>query len=268
LKRGSISAPLFFYLPFGETLSGSVPTDKLFTGQRLDSTGLYYYNARYYDAMIGRFISPDTVIPNPSNPQCFNRYSYVLNNPLRYTDPSGHGLLDKIAKFIKKIIVGGGGSGDSGTGGGGNTSSSDKVTPKLPIAPKRPVVPTEPEPAAPSFKINVWKAGVAISVAIAANDFTGIGVVDDIAIPFILVVAKICSLFERSEVIISGSNQDHKLTNGEIERLKKGGVDPHDLKQENPSTKDLYKDQNGNIIVKPKGGNGPGEPTGLNINDY
>jgi RHS repeat-associated protein len=44
------------YLPFGETRSGSVPTDKLFTGQRLDDTGLYYYNARYYDPTIGRFI--------------------------------------------------------------------------------------------------------------------------------------------------------------------------------------------------------------------
>jgi RHS repeat-associated protein len=78
------------YLPFGGTRSGSVPTDKLFTGQRLDATGLYYYNARYYDATIGRFISPDTVIQSMANPQCFNRYSYCFNNPLRYTDPSGH----------------------------------------------------------------------------------------------------------------------------------------------------------------------------------
>jgi uncharacterized protein RhaS with RHS repeats len=44
------------YLPFGETRSGSVPTDKQFTGQRLDGMGLYYYNARYYDPAIGRFI--------------------------------------------------------------------------------------------------------------------------------------------------------------------------------------------------------------------
>jgi RHS repeat-associated protein len=80
------------YLPFGETRANvTVPTDKLFTGQRLDGTGLYYYNARYYDPAIGRFISADTVIPNMANPQCFNRYSYCLNNPLKYTDPSGHG---------------------------------------------------------------------------------------------------------------------------------------------------------------------------------
>jgi RHS repeat-associated protein len=70
--------------------SGSMPTDKKFTGQRLDGTGLYYYNARYYDPEIGRLISPDTLVPNPTNPQAFNRYSYVLNNPLKYIDPSGH----------------------------------------------------------------------------------------------------------------------------------------------------------------------------------
>jgi RHS repeat-associated protein len=69
----------------------NLDTDKKFTGQRLDQTGLYFYNARYYDATIGRFISPDTMIPNPANPQSLNRYSYCLNNPLRYNDPSGHG---------------------------------------------------------------------------------------------------------------------------------------------------------------------------------
>jgi len=67
-----------------------VPTDKKFTGQRLDNSGLYYYGARYYDAGIGRFISSDTIVPEPFNPQSLNRYSYTLNNPLKYTDPSGH----------------------------------------------------------------------------------------------------------------------------------------------------------------------------------
>jgi RHS repeat-associated protein len=78
------------YYPYGGIRSGSVPTDKLFTGQRLDGTGLYYYNARYYEPAIGRFISPDTIIPHPANPQSFNRYSYCLNNPLKYVDRSGN----------------------------------------------------------------------------------------------------------------------------------------------------------------------------------
>jgi RHS repeat-associated protein len=79
------------YYPYGDRLEsqGDLATDRLFTGQRLDSTGLYYYGARYYDPTIGRFISPDTIVQNPANPQTLNRYSYALNNPLRYIDPDG-----------------------------------------------------------------------------------------------------------------------------------------------------------------------------------
>jgi RHS repeat-associated protein len=62
-----------------------------YTGQILDdNTGLYYYNARYYDPMLGRFTQADSAIPNIFNPQSYNRYSYCVNNPLRYTDPTGH----------------------------------------------------------------------------------------------------------------------------------------------------------------------------------
>jgi RHS repeat-associated protein len=78
------------YRPFGETRGGSVPTDKLFTGQRLDDTGLYYYGARYYDPGIGRFISADTIVQDTAYPQAFNSYTYVFNNPLKHIDPTGH----------------------------------------------------------------------------------------------------------------------------------------------------------------------------------
>jgi RHS repeat-associated protein len=52
--------------------------------------GLIYMNARYYVAELGRFLSADTIVPDPGNPQSFNRYAYAYNNPLKYTDPSGH----------------------------------------------------------------------------------------------------------------------------------------------------------------------------------
>ena len=79
------------YYPYGETRdsTGTLYTDKLYTGQRLDDTGLYYYGARFYDPTIGRFISADILIPHPNNPQSLNRYSYCLNNPLKYIDPTG-----------------------------------------------------------------------------------------------------------------------------------------------------------------------------------
>ena len=47
-------------------------------------------NARYYVPSLGRFASADTIVPDPANPQSFNRFSYVFNQPLIYTDPSGH----------------------------------------------------------------------------------------------------------------------------------------------------------------------------------
>ncbi len=50
----------------------------------------YYYGARYYDTVIGRFISPDSLVPEALNPQSLNRYSYVINNPVNHIDPTGH----------------------------------------------------------------------------------------------------------------------------------------------------------------------------------
>jgi RHS repeat-associated protein len=66
-------------------------TDYRFTGQRQESNaGLYDYGPRFYDNYLNRWLSPDTIVPDPSNPQSLNRYSYSLNNPVKYNDPSGH----------------------------------------------------------------------------------------------------------------------------------------------------------------------------------
>jgi len=79
------------YYTFGDVRYTQTPaTTRGFTGQRRDGSGLMFYQSRYYDPLIGRFTQPDTIIPNPSNPQDFNRYSYVLNNPILYSDPTGH----------------------------------------------------------------------------------------------------------------------------------------------------------------------------------
>ncbi|MDY0020137.1 MAG: RHS repeat-associated core domain-containing protein, partial [Anaerolineae bacterium] len=79
------------YYPYGGTRSGSMATDRRYTGQRWEaSVGFYDYGARNYDPALGRFLQADSIVPNPANPQSLNRYSYVLNNPLKYTDPTGH----------------------------------------------------------------------------------------------------------------------------------------------------------------------------------
>jgi RHS repeat-associated protein len=95
------AAQIYNYSTYGVT--GAEPTQQLdefgFTSQRRnpstavtgqDSAGLIYMNARFYDATLGRFISPDTVIPEPNNPQSLNRYTYARNNPISYSDPTGH----------------------------------------------------------------------------------------------------------------------------------------------------------------------------------
>ena len=113
--------------------SGTTPTTYKFTGQRKeDYIKLYWYGSRWYDSYLNRWIQPDVIIPSdgntnsqlimdyhetrfldqlnqenrnksndaqtkfpdvPTNPQAFDRYSYANNNPLNYTDPSGHGRI-------------------------------------------------------------------------------------------------------------------------------------------------------------------------------
>ena len=82
------------YTPFGEIRSdvGTVTeTDYGYTFQRnISDLGLVDYKARYCNPLLGRFTQPDTLISGGTNPQVFNRYSYVNNNPINFNDPSGH----------------------------------------------------------------------------------------------------------------------------------------------------------------------------------
>ncbi|QLC67022.1 VCBS repeat-containing protein [Flavobacterium sp. LPB0248] len=74
----------------GNTLSGLTILDRGYTGhEHLQSVGLINMNARLYDPKLHRFLQPDNNIQDPFNTQNYNRYGYVMNNPLRYTDPSG-----------------------------------------------------------------------------------------------------------------------------------------------------------------------------------
>ncbi|MBK7201760.1 RHS repeat-associated core domain-containing protein [Candidatus Amarolinea dominans] len=81
------------YYPWGggRHVVGTTPTSFNFTGQRKDGgSGLLFYNTRWYDPTVGRFIQADTIVSNPGDPQNLNRYAYAANNPLRFVDPSGH----------------------------------------------------------------------------------------------------------------------------------------------------------------------------------
>ena len=62
--------------------------------------GLYFYNSRWYDPAVGRFLQADSIVPGAGNPQAFNRYSYVLNSPLNHIDPTGHFTEDELDQFF------------------------------------------------------------------------------------------------------------------------------------------------------------------------
>ncbi|MCA9977429.1 MAG: hypothetical protein KC413_16835, partial [Anaerolineales bacterium] len=102
------------YYPFGDyraapTSQQSAISDRGFTGHKSgenggsNDIGLIYMNARFYVPGIGRFASADTVVPNFANPQSFNRYSYAINNPLYFVDPSGHFTEKAITDYLEKI---------------------------------------------------------------------------------------------------------------------------------------------------------------------
>ena len=80
------------YKAWGEVryASGTTPTDYTYTGQYsyANDFGLLFYNARWYDPSLGRFNQPDTIVPGGI--QGYDRYAYANNNPVRYTDPTGH----------------------------------------------------------------------------------------------------------------------------------------------------------------------------------
>lgn len=70
---------------------GNLNTDKSFTSQRDDSyIKLLDYGSRQYDPELGRFIQPDSIVPDPTDPVSYDRYAYVGYNPINRNDPTGH----------------------------------------------------------------------------------------------------------------------------------------------------------------------------------
>jgi len=76
------------------------------THRKTEDTGLTFMRARWYAPGVGRFVSPDSVVPRPSEPQAFNRYSYSFNSPLKFTDPNGHSPIDAV-RYIDQIVAAG-----------------------------------------------------------------------------------------------------------------------------------------------------------------
>jgi RHS repeat-associated protein len=103
------------YYPFGVEITDNTPTEARlkFTGHERDAdllgtptAELDYMHARYYANDIGRFLSVDPYLDGEKsmrNPQMWNRYAYVTNNPLRYTDPTGKSLWETLVRVVRYI---------------------------------------------------------------------------------------------------------------------------------------------------------------------
>lgn len=87
-----------------DTLTASTTKRGYTMHEHMDEMGVINMNGRVYDPLIGRFLTADPHIQAPDDLQSFNRYSYVKNNPLAYTDPSGY-FFKKLWKKVKKVVV-------------------------------------------------------------------------------------------------------------------------------------------------------------------
>ncbi len=233
------------YMPFGEEygLAAGIDNNKMFVGKEKDhETGLYYFDARYMEAKIGRFVSTNPVgAVDPwtgevnqlvlMNPQRLNAYAYGLNNPYRYVDPDGENAIAIAAlqaMILSSLIYATGKTvqdvynankdnkynlySDNAADGDANTNSGDDVgaTPET--------SPTTPDP----------------------NDEQNTS----------------------QDKKQRNTSQDKKLSKSDIKNLKEKGYDVHRLKAEKHYSRyDLYKDRKGNIYVKPRGGAGAGAPS-------
>ncbi|MFH6945048.1 RHS repeat-associated core domain-containing protein [Flavobacterium sp. FlaQc-50] len=90
----------------GNILVGLTVLDRGYTGhEHLQSVGIIHMNGRLYDPKLHRFLQPDNYVQEPNNTQNYNKYGYVLNNPLKYTDPSGEEAITLGAAVIIGAVI-------------------------------------------------------------------------------------------------------------------------------------------------------------------
>ena len=106
IDDGGIAAAAYTYDEFGNTTiraGADFDNELCYTGQVYDKeTGLYYYNARFYDPEDGRFLAQDTYRGENMEPDTLHLYAYCANNPVNYVDPSGH---SSVPTWHKKTIT-------------------------------------------------------------------------------------------------------------------------------------------------------------------
>ncbi|HXH25899.1 MAG TPA: RHS repeat-associated core domain-containing protein, partial [Vicinamibacterales bacterium] len=231
-------ATAYSYEPFGavNAMGASSGNELKYTGREDDGTGLQYYRARYYHPNLQRFISEDPIGFAGGDT---NLYSYVGNAPTSRTDPSGlapegSGLGLRVT-FPPSLI----GRKDVRRG-----TSTRSTAINSPI-----VLSAVPVPVLVRLGALLGAAGAAVLESLrqaGVFDFDW-------------------SLSENQQE--RDGSQDKRVPDSVIKEMERRGTHPHELKES--GKQDLFYDPTtGKIYVKPKSGKGPGEDTGLNIDDF
>ena len=289
------------YYPFGEEATAfNQDAERMkFTGHERDLASLAgpgddldYMHQRFFNPQVARFQSFDPVGGNPELPQTWNRYAYTLGNPLKYVDPTGRVEADAFrGDFGTTITVKTNADSDllirlyHFFSGAANAYASDAL-----LGRGRYEMNNADYQSGQALGDAAAVVGGVVEAFYGAGgevlgfglDATGVGAV--VGVPVNIVSAGVIAhglttsgvalsrgLHSRSSGVDNeGRNtaQDRKLSEGDIKRLQKAGLDPEELKGGvRTGQKDLYKDGAGNLYVKPKGGSGPGDPLFININD-
>lgn len=213
----------------------------LFTGREwLKDIAVYDFRNRHYLPELGRFIQPD---PKEFDAGDYNLYRYCHNDPVNKSDPTGLYVVysgrwtDADAQNFREQFAKQWGTAE------GRQAWTDRYNSALPSI----VSPYRGSDAPPAANGGASNFSIANTVPQSASD--------------------------RQAMTMPGqaprTQPDKRLSDGEMKALEKGGIDPHEYKPKVEGSRyDFFKDAQGNVKVKLKDGSGPGDPTGLNMNDY
>jgi RHS repeat-associated protein len=226
----------------GVVLTGLTVLDCGYTGhEHLKSVSILNMNGRLYDSMLHRFLQPDNNIQDPFNTQNYNRYGYVLNNPLKYTDPSGESIEGILGFLFSAYVHGGAASGGQANplkwdanawtnafAGAASSVVSYKATeygngfidsyskpPELGVSASsggsgggkiHPYVSNEYSSSSKYNNQAFVYAGI-VTAGLVADDATVIGVVDDVLIPAVAGIATGVWLLNNREVIVHDARE-------------------------------------------------------------
>jgi len=247
------------YDPWGEVKTGGTKSKFGYTGQEKDSeTGLNYYNARYYNSHVRRFTQPDDIIQNVYSPQDLNRYSYVRNNPLKYTDPSGHQLATSAGltllglSYLAAVV---------------STLPPPRITPKDVTIVASYVLGINSMQKQVAQLSNIVNAVKTSATTLSKSTTTPQAKIST-GSP---AVGNIQGLPPQIKNFNPNRNptQDKKVPEDQLKKIfDQLGEDLHDIKGKGSSRYDIFNDDKGNLYQKPKNGQGEGEPLNINMNDF